>query len=203
MIYFDSDMSRSINAVVYFNWKTVIYIYVCRKCRTQYMLKMEKSVTFTGACANEIIPSINRSFVYKAKEERHVRIIRNYNVQFIYTITTQTLVLSDNISMCSLFITKMGLWMNNFTVNDKMVNNQHGRHLCYTTIPSRYLRRIIMIKYWSINLTTNFNCRSHLNIRLLINGIYCLEITISNKIKCIDSLNLYDISTLSLFMTAL
>jgi hypothetical protein len=34
----------------------------------------EKSVTFTGACANEIIPSINRSFVYKAKEGRHVRI---------------------------------------------------------------------------------------------------------------------------------
>ena len=36
--------------------------------------KTEKSVTFTGACANEIIPSINRSFVYKAKEGRHVRI---------------------------------------------------------------------------------------------------------------------------------
>ena len=32
------------------------------------MLPMEKSVTFTGACANEIIPSIKRSFVYKAKE---------------------------------------------------------------------------------------------------------------------------------------
>jgi hypothetical protein len=45
------------------------------KCRTQFMLPMEKSVTFTGACANEIIPSINRSFVYKAKEGRHVRII--------------------------------------------------------------------------------------------------------------------------------
>ena len=39
------------------------------------MLPMEKSVTFTGACVNEIIPSINRSFVYKAKEGRHVRII--------------------------------------------------------------------------------------------------------------------------------
>ena len=36
---------------------------------------MEKSVTFTGACANEIIPSINRSFFYKAKEGRHVRIM--------------------------------------------------------------------------------------------------------------------------------
>jgi hypothetical protein len=39
------------------------------------MLPMEKSVTFTGVCANEIIPSINRSFVYKAREIRHVRIV--------------------------------------------------------------------------------------------------------------------------------
>jgi DNA-directed RNA polymerase subunit RPC12/RpoP len=75
MIYFDSDMSKSINTVVYFDWKTVIYIYVCIKCRTQFMLLMEKSVTFTSACANEIIPSINRSFVYtKRKEGSHVRI---------------------------------------------------------------------------------------------------------------------------------
>ena len=74
MIYFDSDMSKSTNTVVYFDWKTVIYIYVCGKCRTQFMLPMEKSVTLTGACANEIIPSINRSFVYKAKEGCHVRI---------------------------------------------------------------------------------------------------------------------------------
>ena len=74
MIYFDSDMSRSTNTVVYFDWKTVIYIYACGKCRTQFMLPMEKSVTFTGACANEIIPSIDRSFVYKEKEGRHVRI---------------------------------------------------------------------------------------------------------------------------------
>jgi hypothetical protein len=72
MIYFDSDMSKSTNTVVYFDWKTVIYIYVCGKCRTQFMLPMEKSVTFTGACANEIIPSINHLFVYKAKEGRHV-----------------------------------------------------------------------------------------------------------------------------------
>ena len=54
MIYFDSDMSKSTNTVVYFDWKTVIYIYVCGKCRTQFMLPMEKSVTFIGACANEI-----------------------------------------------------------------------------------------------------------------------------------------------------
>ena len=55
MIYFDSDMSKSTNTVVYFDWKTVIYIYVCGQCRTQFMLPMEKLVTFTGACANEII----------------------------------------------------------------------------------------------------------------------------------------------------
>ena len=75
MIYFDSDMSKSTNTVVYFDWKTVIYIYVCGKCRTQFILPMEKSVTFTSACANEIIPSINRSFVYKAKEGGYVRML--------------------------------------------------------------------------------------------------------------------------------
>jgi hypothetical protein len=74
MIYFDSGMSKSTNTVVYFDWKTVIYIYVCRKCCTQFKLPMENPVPFTGACANEIIPSINRSFVYKEKEGRHVRI---------------------------------------------------------------------------------------------------------------------------------
>ena len=58
MNYFDSDMSKSTNMVVYFDWKTVIYIYVCGKCSTQFMLPMEKSVTFTGACANEIIPNV-------------------------------------------------------------------------------------------------------------------------------------------------
>ena len=29
MIYFDSDMSKSTNTVVYFDWKTVIYTYAC------------------------------------------------------------------------------------------------------------------------------------------------------------------------------
>ena len=67
-------MPKSTNTVVYIDWKTVIYIYACGKCRTQFMPPMEKLVTFTGACANEITPSINRSFVYKAKEGRHVRI---------------------------------------------------------------------------------------------------------------------------------
>ena len=74
MIYFDSDMSMSTNTVVYFDWKTVIYIYVCGKCRTQFMLPMEKSVTFTGACKCDYTEWITRSFVNKAKEGGHVRI---------------------------------------------------------------------------------------------------------------------------------
>jgi hypothetical protein len=57
MIYFDFDMSKGTTTVVYFEWKTVISIYVFGKCRTQCMLPMEMSVTFTGACANEIIPN--------------------------------------------------------------------------------------------------------------------------------------------------
>ena len=39
------------------------------------MLTMEKSVTFTGTCANEITPSINRLLIYKAKEGRDARIV--------------------------------------------------------------------------------------------------------------------------------
>jgi hypothetical protein len=46
-------------------WRSVLLV---EETRTQFMLPMEKSVTFTGACANDIISSINRSFVYKAKE---------------------------------------------------------------------------------------------------------------------------------------
>ena len=75
MIYFDSDMSKSTDTEVYFDWKTVIYIYACGKISHtmyvtriilrplsalfgfQFMLPMEKSVTFTGACANDIIPN--------------------------------------------------------------------------------------------------------------------------------------------------
>jgi hypothetical protein len=34
LIYFDSDMST--NTVVYFDWKTAIYIYACGKCRSVF-----------------------------------------------------------------------------------------------------------------------------------------------------------------------
>ena len=34
--YFDSDMSKSTNTIVYFDWKTGIYIYACGICRTHF-----------------------------------------------------------------------------------------------------------------------------------------------------------------------
>jgi hypothetical protein len=37
MNYFNSDMSKITNTVVYSDWKTVIYIYVSGQCRTQFM----------------------------------------------------------------------------------------------------------------------------------------------------------------------
>jgi hypothetical protein len=50
-----------------------LYLRLRKMSHTIYSA-IEKSVTFTDACANEIIPSINRSFVYKSKEGGHVRI---------------------------------------------------------------------------------------------------------------------------------
>jgi hypothetical protein len=41
---FNSDMCKSTNTVVYFNWKTVIYIYVCGKCQTIYAAKFEQMI---------------------------------------------------------------------------------------------------------------------------------------------------------------
>jgi hypothetical protein len=53
MNYFNSDMSKSTNTVVYFDWKTVIYIYVCRICRTQGDLKTNKENRSRGS--NELV----------------------------------------------------------------------------------------------------------------------------------------------------
>ena len=95
MIYFDSDMSKSTNTVVYFDWKTVNkgnnkiteYIRLRKMSHTiyvtriilrplsalfgsQFMLPMETSVTFIGACANEIIRRNNTGFfLTKGKSE--------------------------------------------------------------------------------------------------------------------------------------
>ena len=72
MIYFDSDMSKSTNTVVYFDGKTVIYI--AENVAHNLSCQWKSQVTFIGACANEIIPLINCSFVYKAKEGGNVGI---------------------------------------------------------------------------------------------------------------------------------
>ena len=103
MIYFDSDMSKSTNTEVYFDWKTVIYIYVCGKCRTQFMLPMQRSVTFTNACVNEIITSIYRSFVYKAKEGHHVRINNNTGQKNATVNQRQRLQFTKTYQCCQIF----------------------------------------------------------------------------------------------------
>jgi hypothetical protein len=51
MIYFDSDMFKSTNTVVYLDWKTVIYIYACGKSRTgvqHYVLKFVSDLRQVG-----------------------------------------------------------------------------------------------------------------------------------------------------------
>ena len=40
MIDFESDMSKSTNTVVYFDWKTVIYTYAYGKCHTIYVTRI-------------------------------------------------------------------------------------------------------------------------------------------------------------------
>ena len=94
MIYFDSDMSKSTNTVVYFDWQTVIYIYVSGKCRTKFMQPM-KSVTFTGACANRIIPNgyLARLLTKRKKE-----------VMLETILTCKVLIL--HISVCFFFFLK-------------------------------------------------------------------------------------------------
>ena len=92
-------MSKSTITVVCFDWKTVIYIYVCDNVAHNLCCQIpaednsstctfttiaqvivtsdEVKDTCTDACANvtDYTQSINRSFVHKAKEGRHVRIV--------------------------------------------------------------------------------------------------------------------------------
>jgi hypothetical protein len=44
MIYFDSDMSKSTNMVVYFDWKTVIYIFLQKMLHTIYAANYDGEV---------------------------------------------------------------------------------------------------------------------------------------------------------------
>jgi len=100
-------MSKSTNTVVYFDWKTVVYIYVCGQCRTQFMLPHSSRRQFINMyiydenvshmnlrmCWWNYTQSINRSFVYKAKEGRRVRMwgmpwcpLKIYIILVIFTL---------------------------------------------------------------------------------------------------------------------
>ena len=58
MIYFDSDMSKSTNTVVYFDWKTGVNLYLrLRKMSLTIYAANGKVSHIHGACANEIIPN--------------------------------------------------------------------------------------------------------------------------------------------------
>jgi hypothetical protein len=57
-----------------FNCVIFIYVIYIFAIFNHALQLRKKNVTFTGTCANEIIPSINRSFFYKAKEGGYVRI---------------------------------------------------------------------------------------------------------------------------------
>jgi len=48
---FDFDMSNSTNTVVYFIWKTLIYIYVCGQCRIQVICCQIRADDNSSTCA--------------------------------------------------------------------------------------------------------------------------------------------------------
>jgi hypothetical protein len=88
MIYFDSDMSKSTNTVVYFDWKTLIYIYTHNLCNSNntapsigiirvkiYAANGKVSHIHRRMCWWDYTEWITRSFVNKAKEGGYVRII--------------------------------------------------------------------------------------------------------------------------------
>ena len=61
MIYFDSDMSKSTNTVVYFDWKTVIYIYACRNlCNSNNTVPSIGIIRVTIYAANGKVSHIHR-----------------------------------------------------------------------------------------------------------------------------------------------
>jgi hypothetical protein len=79
-------MSKSTNTVVYFDWKTVIYIYVCGQCRTQFKLSNSgKSVASTAACAKSIhIPYDGHNCIFS--NPNRMSFFRFVNKQAIYRL---------------------------------------------------------------------------------------------------------------------
>jgi len=50
MIYFDSDMSKSTNTVVYFDWKTNLYLRLRKMSHTIYAAKFEQTIIHRRMC---------------------------------------------------------------------------------------------------------------------------------------------------------
>jgi len=117
------------------------------------MLPMEKSVTFTGACANEIIPLINRSFVYKAKEGGHVRIV---NIQQRLGIFNTVIQYSCNIgvqsSFCSVIFIIIGfyiLWLRPSWIDTETIHlddNQRNTTAKFAFKCFKWLQKIMIFK---------------------------------------------------------
>ena len=71
MNYFDSDMSNSTNTVVYFDWKTIIYIYkmyVCGQCGTQFMLPNSSRRQFINMYFYD--EKVSHIYIYDGKVSR-------------------------------------------------------------------------------------------------------------------------------------
>jgi hypothetical protein len=62
MIYFDFDMSKSTNTVVYFDWKTVIYIYLRKMSHTIYAANGKVTVTFSWRMCYNRYQNRNKSW---------------------------------------------------------------------------------------------------------------------------------------------
>jgi hypothetical protein len=75
MNYFHPDISKSINTVVYFDWKTVIFIYACRQCRIQcYQLTILHLIAMTTLYAVLYVDNEYSSVIDTAQSKGHFKV---------------------------------------------------------------------------------------------------------------------------------
>jgi hypothetical protein len=82
----------------------VLFTLLCLFANSGIQQPMEKSVTFTGACANEMIPSINRSIVYKAKEDVMLEYVLNLRYNDEHHCRLNLLYIYSSSSECNISI---------------------------------------------------------------------------------------------------
>jgi predicted metal-binding protein len=104
LIYFDSEMYKSTNTVVYFDWKTVIYIYACGKCQTQFMLPMEMLVKFTGACAYDYVITFISQFFPGSPVSSTNKTDRNVITEILLKVALSTINQTQPIYKYALFL---------------------------------------------------------------------------------------------------